>query len=511
MTLTDLSNQWRGATVLVLGDALLDGWYVGSPRQLCREAPVPVVGVDQVSYACGGAANTAANIAALGGRAVLAAAIGEDADGARLRTRLRGAWVDARLVTVPARRTVAKRRVIADDQILVRFDQGDTAPLPAAATEELIRFAVYSLDARPDAVVVCDYDAGTLGEEIRALLRARRADVPLLVVDAHDPLRWASVRPDLVTPNFDEARRLIGPDPVAPTAARPEWVVAAADRLLTGAQAAAMAVTLDTDGAMVVRTGAPAHRTYARPAPPSRTAGAGDAYVAAFTLALTTGAPLTAAAEVAQLAATVATHTAATRTAGTAVCAAGDLVSAGDAGDSRVLDGAALALQVAAHRAHGRKIVFTNGCFDMLHSGHVGYLEQAKRLGDVLIVAVNSDDSVRRLKGLNRPVNPIEDRVAVLSALSSVDHVVVFEEDSPSALITEVRPDVYVKGGDYRPELIPEAPLVLQLGGEVRTVEYLPDKSTSKIIERIRAGRSHAPSGSPATGSPATGSPATEE
>ncbi len=130
--------------------------------------------------------------------------------------------------------------------------------------------------------------------------------------------------------------------------------------------------------------------------------------------------------------------------------------------------------------------MFTNGCFDVLHRGHVGYLNQAKRLGDVLIVAVNSDESVRRLKGPERPVNPAEDRVAVLAALSCVDHVVVFTEDSPANLITLVRPDVYVKGGDYRPEMIPEAPLVQSLGGEVRTLDYLPDRSTSKLIGRIR-------------------------
>ncbi len=492
MTLTDLSVQWRGATVLVLGDALLDGWYAGTPRQLCREAPVPVVGLDRITFSCGGAANAAANVAALGGRAVLAAVVGDDSDGARLRTRLREAWVDARLVTVPGRRTVAKRRVMADEQILVRFDQGDTTPLTPAAARELVRTVGDALDAKPDAVIVCDYEAGTVGEEVRQLLRDRRAEVPLLVVDAHDTQPWADVQPDLVTPNFAEALRLLGAHSDQLSVSRPDWVAGAADRLLARAKARAMAVTLDVDGTVVLRENRPAHRTYARPVSASRAAGAGDAYVAAFTLALSTGAALAEAADVAQLAATVATCTASSSL-GTAVCPAGDLLTAADAGDSRVLDSAALSVQVTAHRARGRRIVFTNGCFDVLHSGHVGYLEQAKQLGDILIVAVNSDESVRRLKGENRPVNPVEDRVSVLSALSCVDHVVVFHEDTPAALITEVRPDVYVKGGDYPPELIPEAPLVRQLGGEVRTLDYVPDKSTSKIIERIRSTRTPTP------------------
>jgi rfaE bifunctional protein nucleotidyltransferase chain/domain len=131
--------------------------------------------------------------------------------------------------------------------------------------------------------------------------------------------------------------------------------------------------------------------------------------------------------------------------------------------------------------------VFTNGCFDVLHHGHVGYLEEARRLGDLLIVAVNADRSVSRLKGPGRPVNPVEDRAAVLAALSSVDYVVVFAEDNPADLLRLIRPQVYVKGGDYPPELIPEAGLVRELGGEVRTLSYLPDRSTSAIIERIRA------------------------
>ena len=139
------------------------------------------------------------------------------------------------------------------------------------------------------------------------------------------------------------------------------------------------------------------------------------------------------------------------------------------------------------YRVAGRRIVFTNGCFDVLHRGHVGYLAEASRLGDVLIVALNSDASVRRLKGPDRPVNPVEDRVAVLAALDGVDHVVVFDEDSPRELIELVRPDLYVKGGDYPEELIPEASLVRGLGGEVRALAYLPDRSTSRIIERIRS------------------------
>jgi D-beta-D-heptose 7-phosphate kinase/D-beta-D-heptose 1-phosphate adenosyltransferase len=152
-----------------------------------------------------------------------------------------------------------------------------------------------------------------------------------------------------------------------------------------------------------------------------------------------------------------------------------------------VLDATTLAGVLRRHRERHARVVFTNGCFDVLHRGHVEFLAQARQLGDVLVVAVNSDASVRRLKGPERPVNRAEDRVAVLAALSHVDHVTVFEEDTPVALIEAIRPDLYVKGGDYHPDAIPEARLVRRLGGEVRTLDYLPDRSTSAVIERIRS------------------------
>jgi D-beta-D-heptose 7-phosphate kinase/D-beta-D-heptose 1-phosphate adenosyltransferase len=485
MTLTDLPARWRGATVLIVGDALLDGWLVGAPRRLCREAPAPVLEVERTTYAGGGAANTAVNIAALGGRAVLAATIGEDPDGGRLRRRLDAAGVDHRLIPVRGRRTLAKRRLVAEDQIMLRFDEGDTGPLPARSVTALVETVAAALDEGVDAVVVGDYGGGGADGSVRALLAERRNDIPLLIVDAHDPRQWADVRPDLVTPSFAEACRLLECDSAGVAGHRAEWVAGEADRLRALTGAPVVAVTLDVDGSVVLTAEVEPVRTYAQPAPASHTAGAGDAYVAAFTLALAARVPLADAAEVAQLAATAAIRG---HTPGTAVCDTHGLIEIGGEADLAALSAADLVAAVSAHRKQGRRIVFTNGCFDVLHRGHVGYLNQARRLGDVLIVAVNSDDSVRRLKGPERPVNPVEDRVAVLAALASVDHVVVFEEDNPANLIALVRPDLYVKGGDYRPEMIPEAPLVRELGGEVLTLDYLPDRSTTKLIGRIRAG-----------------------
>src|SRR6266536_2479661 len=441
--MSDLLGRFGGLRLLILGDALLDSWLNGHPSRLCREGPVAVVDLDERGDACGGAGNTAVNVAALGAGAALVSVVGADAAGDRLRGRLAAAGVTQRLVVVPGRGTPVKSRLLAEGC---------------------------------DAVVVCDYGAGTLTGPVRAWLRSVRPRLGRLVVDAHELRRWTYLSPDLVTPNVAEAARLLGtPPPIGP--GRAGWVAEHAARLAEEARAGTVAVTLDADGAVLIEHGRVVGRTHTRPVPPVYATGAGDAYVAAFTLGLGAGAGVPEAGELAQRAA----ESAVSGT-GTAVCSVTDL-----AGPPVLVDAAGLGRLVAGHRARGRRIVFTNGCFDVLHRGHVGYLAEASRLGDVLVVAVNSDESVRRLKGPDRPVNPVEDRAAVLAALACVDHVVVFDEDSPRELIELVRPDLYVKGGDYPPELIPEAELVRGLGGEVRVMAYLPDLSTSKLIERIRS------------------------
>jgi rfaE bifunctional protein nucleotidyltransferase chain/domain len=192
------------------------------------------------------------------------------------------------------------------------------------------------------------------------------------------------------------------------------------------------------------------------------------------------GLPLSTAAELAQAAADIVVHRP-----GTAVCTTADLVARLGVHQGAAIGAEALSARVARDRAEGRRVVFTNGCFDVLHRGHIAYLTQARRLGDVLVVAVNGDASVRRLKGEGRPVNPAADRAEVLAALSCVDHVTVFDEDSPVELIRALRPDCYVKGGDYTESMLDEAAVVRACGGEVRIVDYVPDQSTSAVIDRI--------------------------
>ncbi|MEU5725107.1 D-glycero-beta-D-manno-heptose 1-phosphate adenylyltransferase [Micromonospora sp. NPDC047738] len=608
--LATVVESWQGRPVLIVGDAMLDEWRFAESERLCREAPAPVLTLRRRTSAAGGAANTAVNVSALGGRAVLVSPVGADAAGDELHDCLDRAGVWDRTVNQTGRPTPVKRRMLAGNQILLREDSGEpddaldddgVARLLTAlhcATEELKDVAA----GRPLTLVVCDYGLGALPRAVRAWLVANRDRYTTVALDAHDLADWRGLNPTVVTPSFAEATRLLaraavgfgggsrtaargatagdlhldhpadpadgpselvvgaapggagertagtphptsgapsvghpgaaGPGPTGEPTPGEERVALTGDGLsVTGTgvtvNAAAgegvdramlaesrlaelrahtgadvVAVTLDTEGAVVGGADGEPRRSHSTPVPASHAVGAGDAYLAAMTLALAAGASLPTAAQLAQLAATITVSDT-----GTCVCRREDLLDALGSGPEQTghpsLVGAEeLTAIVEEHRRAGRSIVFTNGCFDVLHPGHVRYLTQARALGDLLVVAVNSDESVRRLKGPDRPVNPVEDRTALLAALECVDHVVVFEEDSPAALIEAVRPDVYVKGGDYPPEMVPEAPLVRRLGGQVRTLGYVPDRSTSAIIDRIRA-QSVTPTVGRSTGRPA--------
>ncbi|MFG2047554.1 D-glycero-beta-D-manno-heptose 1-phosphate adenylyltransferase [Micromonospora sp. NPDC048935] len=580
--LATVVESWLERPVLIVGDAMLDEWRFADSERLCREAPAPVLTLRRRISAAGGAANTAVNVAALGGRAVLVAPVGADVAGDELHDCLDRAGVWDRTVNQPGRPTPVKRRMLAGNQILLREDSGDAddALDPEGVTRLLTALSCATEELRAAAggeaptLVVCDYGLGALPAPVRAWLVEQRERYATVALDAHDLADWRGLAPTVVTPSFAEATRLLaraggatrpttgidlhldhphgdpsdGPSELsvgaAPGGVRTDEVtenhpgpvgeptpgegrvaltgdglsvtgtgvtvntragegvdraVLAESRLAelrahTGADV--VAVTLDTEGAVVGGADGEPRRSHSTPVPASHAVGAGDAYLAAMTLALAADAPLPTAAQLAQLAATITVSDT-----GTCVCRREDLLAALDQPSETMSHPALVGSDeldaiVAEYREAGRSVVFTNGCFDVLHRGHVRYLEQARALGDLLIVAVNSDGSVRRLKGPDRPVNPVEDRGALLAALACVDHVVVFEEDSPAALIEAVRPDIYVKGGDYPPELVPEAPLVRRLGGQVHTLGYVPDRSTSAIIERIR---SHSQDPSPAT------------
>jgi len=483
--IADLSTRvrdFRTVRSLVLGEAMLDTYVRGEASRLSREAPVPIVAVTGHADAPGGAANTAVNVAALGASSALVSVVGRDDEGDRLRQSLIAAGVDASgIVMVADRATLAKERILAADQMLVRIDRGATDPIDAATEDQVIERLIEGYrDA--DLVIVSDYDYGVVTERVLATLRDLQAASPKpLIVDARDLRRYRRLHVTAVKPNYVEAISLLGEPDQRGTRLRTAQIASNADRLLELTGATIVAVTVDTEGVMVFERGAPPYRTYCRPRTDAQAAGGGDTFVATLALALATGASTPEASELASTAAAIVVGRP-----GTATCSADDLIGALSMGGKRLDDVDALARVAEVYRAQGRRIVFTNGCFDILHRGHVTYLDRAKGLGDVLIVAVNTDASVRRLKGASRPINSLDDRLLVLEALSCVDNVVAFDADTPEALITAVRPDVFAKGGDYTRESLPEAALVERLGGSVQILPLVDDRSTTGIIRRAR-------------------------
>jgi D-beta-D-heptose 7-phosphate kinase / D-beta-D-heptose 1-phosphate adenosyltransferase len=483
--LSSVVERFGDLKLLVIGDAILDVWMSGRASRLCREAPVPVVTLDDRQELPGGAANAALNAASLGAQVTLLSVIGSDQAGTTLRERLVAAGVDpSGLVVQPTRATLLKRRVVADGQLLVRLDEGDDTPLRGRAARRLADHLADSFPAY-DAVLVSDYAAGTMGSSLIAALGRLQATAPqVLVIDAKNLAAYRGVSATAVKPNYQETIRLLGLHQ-ASTSHRVDQLKRDGQRILSLLDAHMAAVTLDSEGALLFERGAPPYRTYAHPVPASKATGAGDTFAAVLALALAAGCPPPAAGELASAAATIAVDQTVTATAS---CSRPALQTAIAGDRRRVTDLEQLRATVARYRQQRRRIVFTNGCFDLLHRGHVAYLNQAKTLGDVLIVAVNADASVRRLKGPGRPLNTLEDRMAVLAALSCIDHLVTFEDDSPVELLRIIRPDLLVKGGDYRRDSVPEGPLVETLGGRVEILPYLPNQSTTAMIQRIRTG-----------------------
>ncbi len=481
--LLQLIDAVAGLRVAVIGEAMLDSYVEGSVGRFCQEAPVPVVAVAGRTNNPGGAANTAVNVHDLGGRVSFLSVAGDDAECAALRASLEAHGVPGDgLIVCRGRRTLAKHRVLAASRLLLRFDQGDTGPVSDDAEAALIDRLAGAF-AACDAVIVSDYAYGVVTPRVRRALAELQARYrPVVVADSRRLEAFRDVGLTAAKPNFEEAARLLGGHALDGTSGRAAAIAAQGERLLEVSGARVVAATLDADGAVVLERDRQPHHVPAGAARQACVVGAGDTFTAGLALALAAGAPAATAAEFAGAAAAVVVGKDRTAT-----CTAGELREQVGAGGKYVGDHARLAARADFYRQQGRRVVFTNGCFDILHRGHITFLDRAKALGEVLIVGVNSDASIRRLKGAGRPINTLEDRLQVLAALGCVDHLTAFDDDTPCALIRAVRPDVFVKGGDYTRERLPEAALVEALGGAVRILPLVSDRSTSGLLRRIRA------------------------
>ncbi|MCW5730839.1 MAG: D-glycero-beta-D-manno-heptose-7-phosphate kinase [Alphaproteobacteria bacterium] len=481
MSLESWIAKLHEARLLVAGDVMLDRYVHGTVERISYEAPIPIVSVVREESMPGGAGNVARNVAALGARVVLVGLVGEDAAGEKLAQALAGEpLASARLIGDPSRPTTEKIRYIAAGQQLLRADRESTAPAEAEVEARLIAAAKAAM-GECDLVILSDYAKGALTPRVlQGLIAAARAAGRPVVVDpkSRDLSRYAGA--DLLKPNARELAAATG----LPAASDAE-IEAAARAALAMAGADAMLVTRAERGMSLVRREGKALHLPAETREIFDVSGAGDTVVACLGAALALGAPPEDAARLASLAAGIVVGKV-----GTAVAHRSDLLAALrrsglDAQADKILDAAAAADRVARWRAEGLRIGFTNGCFDLIHPGHLALIGQARAACDRLVLAINDDASVARLKGPGRPVQPAPARASVLAALEQVDLVVVFAEDTPLALLERLRPDVLVKGGDYELAGVVGGDLVRGWGGEVLLADFVPGFSTSATIAKL--------------------------
>lgn len=478
----DIIGKFTNKNILVIGDFILDVYLKGVSTRLSPEAPVPVVDVNERQQIPGGAGNVVSNLRALGASVTLCTVIGDDHEGSESASLLENLGVKTTsIVRAQDRRTISKTRVMAGNHVITRVDQGDTAPLEEHHEDVLIQFITQSYEAA-EAVLISDYDKGVITPKIlSAIIRLQARWPKFLAVDSKRLEFFHKLHPFLVKPNYDECIRLLELPHVF--ASRAEQIAMYATHLYEKVNAEIIAVTLDNEGSLIIETGQMVHRCVAPAIVNPQVSGAGDTYLSAFMLAYITSIDSKASAEIANAAAAIAV-----KKPHTSSCANIELRNYFNVQKKFITSLNELAALCNEYRAQGRKIVFTNGCFDILHSGHVTYLHCAKELGDILIVGLNSDESIKRLKGETRPINPLPDRLKVLSGLTSVDHIITFgdaNDDTPIPVIKVVKPNIFVKGGDYTKDKLPEASTVEELGGKITFLPHIPDHSTTSIINKI--------------------------
>lgn len=458
--------------VVVVGDVMLDRYLFGSTDRISPEAPVPVVHVHETDDRPGGAANVAINLASLGVATRLVGVVGSDSAADALREILKSRGIQCDLHTVTDRPTITKTRVQSRGQQLIRLDQEDTA---AMSGDELVGVLKKSVTSA-GAVILSDYGKGALSDVAVMISVCREASVPVLVdPKGSDFGKYQGA--SLITPNQSEFEAVAGECDTE------EELVKRARKMLVDLSLDALLITRSEKGMLLLEANEQPVFLSTQSREVYDVTGAGDTVIATLAGAMASGQSLTSAAALANVAAGLVV-----RKIGVAAVTPGEisvsLHQRGQGGRGLVeLD--ELKLMVAESRDRGERIIMTNGCFDVLHAGHVSYLEEAKSLGDRLIVAVNDDASVRRLKGESRPINALEDRLLVLAGLAAVDWVVAFSKDTPASLIASVLPDVLVKGGDYKPDDIAGAGDVQRNGGEVRILAYRDGHSSSRIIDKL--------------------------
>ena len=456
---------------------MLDRYWHGSTTRISPEAPIPVVAVQKEESRPGGAANVALNVSALGAQTHLAGIIGADPHGDELLQMLEQVGVTPTLSRSADYHTITKLRIISQHQQLIRADFEQPCPVPAVLE---LTDKVGDTLSKVDVLLLSDYAKGALQDCSSLIKLAREAGKPVLVdPKGTDFRRYQGAT--LLTPNLGEFEAVAG------KSLDDADMVSKAVKMIKALQLEALLITRSEQGMSLITAEGEHHHFPAHARDVFDVTGAGDTVISTLAVSLAAGCDLPTSVILANYAASIVVGKL-----GTATVTTPELKQVID--HDRVPEGGVLTreqLQAAIREArqHGQRIVFTNGCFDILHAGHVAYLQEASRLGDRLIVAVNSDASVSRLKGPDRPVNRLENRLVVLAALKGVDWVIGFDEDTPNALLEAIKPDVLVKGGDYSLDQVVGADLVKAYGGEVRVLKVEAGLSTSATIDFIRKHR----------------------
>jgi D-beta-D-heptose 7-phosphate kinase/D-beta-D-heptose 1-phosphate adenosyltransferase len=466
--------DFSSARVLVAGDVMLDRYLFGGTSRISPEAPVPVVHVRDSDDRPGGAANVAVNLASLGANTALLGYVGKDDEAKVLQSILRAQDIDCRFSVTDKWPTITKTRVLSRSQQLIRLDREEPCNDPDMTLCKPLKKALRDIDV----VILSDYGKGALSDVEDMIAACRDKGIRVLVdPKGTDFTKYAGAT--MITPNQSEFEAVAG------VCNSDEVLVQRAGRMLQDLNLAALLVTRSDKGMLLLEAGRDPVFLSTQAREVYDVTGAGDTVIATLAAALGSGAPFPVAANLANIAAGVVV-----RKIGVASVTPSEIQIASqprDPGSRGLLSEAELISQLVEARQRGERIVFTNGCFDVLHAGHVGYLDDASGLGDRLIVAVNDDDSVRRLKGESRPINTLADRMTVLAGLESVDWVVPFSEDTPQRLIKNILPDILTKGGDYKPDDIVGASDVKAAGGEVRVLPFREGQSSSSIIDKLKS------------------------
>jgi D-beta-D-heptose 7-phosphate kinase/D-beta-D-heptose 1-phosphate adenosyltransferase len=477
--LKTLIPKFEGKKILIIGDLMLDEHIWSKVNRISPEAPVVVADVIRISHVPGGCGNVAANVAALGGYPLLVGIIGRDSSGDKLQRALRNLGIDTRhLITTSERPTTLKSRIIAGSQQVVRVDREEKDQVSDRLSRHILSVASH-LIKKCDAVIISDYGKGVLSaKNCQQIIRlAKRARKPILAdPKGSDYSKYRGIT--IMTPNQLEAETATG---IKIT--DPESLEKAGQKLMRELKLPNLMITRGREGLSLFESG---QKRFDIPAVPREVfdiTGAGDTVIATLALGIASGAALHDAALLSNYAASVKVSKIATQPVYRMELE--EALEEREPAGRKIKARSDLAPIIKRLKAEGAKIVFTNGCFDILHLGHVRYLKEAKKLGDILVVGLNSDSSVRKLKGKDRPYVSELERAEILASLECVDYVVIFSETRPDNLIKLIRPDIHVKGGDYSVNELPERHLVKSLGGKVVVIPPIKGRSTTSLIERI--------------------------